>query len=375
MARRARGEIVDPGTPPGDPGGDEDDTPDRGDLEDLTDPRYADWAWQVYRIRSLEEMARVKTRLQRVWVLTIQGPLNKSALREAVGGGVFEAWGYIAGERGVRERHLFELEGPPRTYDPPAPPASPITAAAPAPTTPASPNGSDPVLLAMIQNQQKTLDAIMARLAAPAAAPGLSFTDALAMAELMGRGGRGGGGADMKELVAVLQQGIEIGGNAVGGNEKSTLEVILEKGLPALERVAAAMASRARVRPVSPPPARKHEPSSAAVVEDPATPPPWPAPAPELTPDQQAAAVRWGGAVDALARAIADNTDAADFADTLDALLLPDEIELMLAGGTASVMEQIRTAGDRYPILTTPAAEQFVGAVLASLAEPAEPTL
>lgn len=364
MASRTRGQIVVPEAPP-DLGGElVDDSPDRGDLEDLTDPRYQSWTWQVYRVRSLEDMARLKTRLQKPWAMTIQGPLDKSALREAVGGGVFEAWGYIAGERGVRERHLFELEGPPREYAPAAAPvAAPGATGAPTPATP--PNGTDPVLLAILQGLQKTQESILARLAAPAPAPGLSFRDVITMAEML----RGqGGGVEMKDLVTLFKQGIEVGSTAVGGNEKSTLETILEKGLPALERIAVAVAARKPARPPgTPTPARPREPSSAAVVEDPA--PAGPAPAPELTPEQQAAAVRWGAAIDALARAIADGTEPADFADTLDALLLPDEIDLMLAGGTNAVMEQIRTAGDRYPILLTPAAETFVGAVLASLSE------
>lgn len=366
--------VVEPDPPEDDdlPG---DDGPgevlsDPGDLAALADASYSEWKWHVYRVRSPEDMATSRSRQQTVFAVTLMGPLDVSQLRETVGGGVFQVWGYLGGA--LRVKRTFELEGPPRYYAPPAPPAPPPPVAA-APTT-APPNGTDPVLVQLLQGQQKTLDMIAARLAVPAVAPGLSFTDALAMAEMMNRGG-GGGGVEMKDLVTLFKQGIEVGSNAVGGNEKSTLEVILEKAMPSLERVATAMAARAPRRPAQAATVRPREASSAAVVEDPTAAPPEPAAPPELTLEQQQAAVRWGGAVDALARAIADATEPADFADTLDALLLPDEIDLMLAGGTAAVMQQIRTAGGRYPILNTPGAEQFVGAVLAVLAEPAEPTL
>lgn len=367
---RARRTAAQPPDPPDDELPEDDDVAevlsDPGDLAALADASYSEWKWHVFRVRSPEDMAASRSRQQTVWVLTLTGPLDVSQLRETVGGGVFRVWGYLGGS--LRLKRTFELEGPPRIYAPPAPPPAPAAPVAAATVT--APNGIDPVLMTLLQNQQKTLDAIAARLAVPVAAPGLSFRDALAMAEMMGRGS-GGGGVEMKDLVALFQQGIEIGGNAVGGNEKSTLEVILEKGLPALERVAAGMASRARTRPGAPSPARKREPSSAAVVEDPpaaaVTSPP-----DDLTPEARQAALRWGGAVDALARAIEAGADPSDFADTLDHLLLPDEIELMLVGGTTSVMEQIRVAGDRFPVLLTPDAERFVGAVLQDLAEPAE---
>lgn len=378
---------VDP-SPSGEPNGDEfspedeDDAIERasmGDLLALADATYADWTWHVYRMRSPEDMARTRSRQQSVWVLTITGPLDIAQLRDTVGGGLFTLWGYIGGK--LQHKIRFEMEGPPRFYTPPAPPA-PVAAPAPAAPAPApTPNETDPVLLQLLQSQQKTLEAIAAAVARPQQPAGFSFREMLAFAQSMG--GRGGSGVDVKDMVALFRQGIEIGGEA-GGGEKSTLDIVLEKGIPVLERIAINLARRPVVaRPGAPAQPRPRTPSSAQVIEDPpgvatatAQPPGSSGPVePELTEEQKAAAIRWGAAVDALARAVESGDDPVDFADTLDALLLPEEIDLMLAGGATAVMEQLRTAADRHPVLAEPRAEQFVEAVLTSLANDPEPAL
>ncbi len=340
-----------------------------GDLAALADATYADWTWHVYRMRSPEDMARMRSRQQSVWVITLTGPLDIAQLRDTVGGGLFTIWGYIGGK--LQHKLRFELEGPPRIYTPPVVQA-PV--AAPAAATAAIPNGTDPVLLAILTSLQKGQEAIAAALARPQSQTGLTFRDALQMATLIG-GQRGGDGASVKDMIALFQQGIEIGGSAVGGNEKGTLDIVLEKGIPALERLAVAMSARraAAVRRPAPP---KREPSGATVVdEQPPVASAIPDPAdPELTPEKRAAALRWNAAVDALSRAIEESADPSDFANTLDDLLLPNEVDLMLAGGADVVMLELRTAADRFPVLNTPAADAFVAQVLAALANP-EPTL
>lgn len=369
MSPRKRSTKVDPpasNEPEGDELEDEDDAVERagmGDLLALADATYADWTWHVYRQRSPEDMARTRSRQQSVWVLSITGPLDIAQLRDTVGGGLFTLWGYREGR--LQHKIRFEMEGPPRIYTPPvhqAPPAAP--AAAPAST----PNGTDPVLLALLTGQQKILESIAANLARPQPREGLGFREVIALAQTLGGGGRG---VEMKDMVALFQQGIEIGGSAVGGNDKTMSELLVEKGIPALERLAVAMS---RNRPVVRQPAapRPKPASGATVVEDPpgADVDRTPNPEPELTADQKAEAVRWEAAVGALSRAIEGGAEPDDFADTLDDLLLPHEIDLMLAGGAGAVLEQLRTAADRFPVLNTPAAEPFVTAVLASLSDP-----
>ncbi len=382
MARQPRGEkVVVPDLPthiPPDPDEPEDDLEDddqpisvhadAGDLAALADAQYSDWTWHIYRLRSIEDLARQRTRQQKVWVLKLTGPIDVSALRDAVGGGLFEVWGFINGR--LKTKISFELEGPPRYYHPPAPAPQPIAAVAAAPPSP--PNGTDPVLLKFLEQQQQLLAAILGKLnAQPAAPTGFSFREMLQLATMVSGGGRGGS-PDMKDLVALFQSGLEVGSNAVNGSDKSTLDVILEKGLPVLERIAVGMAARNRPRPPGVAPGQPvaaqatREPSSASVIDTPpsvATTTAVPVP----NPDQ---VTRWNAAVDALARAIENRDDPADFADTLDHLLLPAEIDLMLAGGVGDVMAQLQTAAERFPILTTDDAHAFVEAVLASLAEP-----
>lgn len=373
MAPRKRGTQVDP--PPPGPEGDvfEDDMDEEedaerarlGDLVSLADASFADYTWHVYRHRSAEEMARTRARQQSVFATTFTGPVDLAQLRATVGGGVFTLWGYLGGKLARKIR--FEMEGPPIYYAPPAAATTPPPAASPLATIP---NGTDPVLLGLLSAQQKTLDAIAAAVTRPQQPAGFTFREALAFAQAMGRGGGGGGGVEMKDLVALFEKGIEIGGAAVGGNEKSTLETVLEKGIPALERIAVAMSRR---QPPRPPQPRPKPASGAVVVEDPTPNPAAPEAEPVLTPEQREEAVRWNAAVAALARAIESGADPDDFGNTLEDLLLPVEVDMMLAGGTAAVMEQLRKGADRYPILDTPGAESFVDRVLTSLANP-EPT-
>lgn len=372
--RRRRTEVESP--PQGADGQQDDDLEDEeddaerarlGDLVALADSTFADYTWHVFRQRSPEDMARTRSRQQSVFATTITGPIDMTQLRATVGGGVFTLWGYLGGK--LTRKIRFEMEGPPIYYAPPSvAPAVPVAPAGTAPTS--TPNGTDPVLLGVLQTILKTQEAIATRLAQPAPQSGFSFREMLALSSAMG--GRQSNGIEMKDLVQLFQQGIEIGGNAAGGNEKSTLEVVLEKGIPALEKVAMAMSRRAAARPPGSPAPRPRPASAAVVVEDPPAPgaaTSTPAEA-ELTDDQKAEAMRWGATVDALARAIQDGTEPDDFADTLDALLLPTEIDLMLMGETADVVAQLRTAADRYPILNTPGAESFVDRVLASLRDP-----
>lgn len=395
--RRRRERVAVPNVPvdppdPLDPAGDDDEDgelegggtfPDMGDLAALADSAFADWTWHIYRLRSFEDMARLKSREQRVWVLSPKGPIDVAALRDAVGGGTFEVWGYLAGK--LQTKMKFELEGPPKLYTPPAPP-TPTAPVAVDPSTRVT-NGTDPVLLAMLQKQDKMLELLAANLAksaAPAATPavqGFSFREMLQLATML-RGNGGQGGVDLKDMVALFQQGIEAGGAAANGNDKTTLEMILEKGLPMIERIAANALRRGPARPTprpgpgpapGPSAAPAREPSMATVLETPAEDPAHNRPAPQPSHEET---VRWAAAVDALARAIEAGTPPEDFADTLDDLLLAAEIDLMLAGGAPAVMAQIRTASDRYPVFAAPEpgaedrAELYITAVLEALVEP-----
>jgi hypothetical protein len=109
MARRPRveaenfGELEDETTEP---------VIDTGDLDDLDDPEFGDISWNVYRMRTTEDMAKAGSNAKlRVWLTKKLGPISLEEIRSEFGGGAFEFWGKRNGSLVKKERR--DIEGEP----------------------------------------------------------------------------------------------------------------------------------------------------------------------------------------------------------------------------------------------------------------------
>jgi hypothetical protein len=168
----------------------------------------------------------------------------------------------------------------------------------------------------------------------------------------------------LKEAVGLIKLGAdttrEVGSEA---SPKTPGEVMFERALPAIERLATAVMTQRR-----PPP----RPASAAVVEDQVVTPP-PATPPQAEPTVDINAARWMTLVDSLSRAIARDDDPQAFAGTVEDLLTDDEVTLMTGADTGSVMaELIAAAGPHAELLRSDKARSFVERVLAEINNPTE---
>jgi len=346
---------------------------DSGDLEALNDATLNDWTWYIYRIRTADEMAREHTKHQRVFVTKLVGPLDVTEVQRICGGGVFEIRGFLKNRLLTARRH--EIAGPVMHYGPaPAGPARQVNGSAP--VLEAAPPPSDTRrLFRMIRRQNQALRAELAELRrapAPAApAPGPTITELFALADkIHERANPQPASGVVNEVIGSFRAGFELSKELKGEPERSTTEMMLDKGLPVLERLLGGFlaARTAPRRPGPPPPPR----SSATVVNDPpaAAPPPPPAPpapdAPGGNPDE--GSHRWATAIEALARQVSTGGDPIDFAATLEAILTPEDIDLIRRSPADAVLAQLRRlAGGEFPVLTTEGAAAFVREVVAEL--------
>lgn len=366
MARtRRRPEVIPP--PPSDqalpPETDPDDEEEDqirnevGDIAELADPTYRSWTWWVYRKKSDAEMSRDPRGKQRVFCTKVVGPLDVTEIQGRFGGGVFDFWGYFDGRLKMRVEH--ELEGPVKMYAPVTPPPTP-------PPVSASSNGpvsSDP-MVAMLQGQQRILEAILKRLEAPPPQPqGLTLKDLVMLMPLFQN--QGTGTEVIQQMAGLFKMGAEVRGTIEGGGEKNTTEAILSAVVPAVERLATAVMTQRRSGP-RPSVARRPVPTS----------PDGAATVPEAdvieVPPLDIAAARGMAVVDALARAIVRGDDPGDFAATAEAILTDEDLHLMRAASDEQVITQLRQdAGGKYPVLERDDAAAFISAVLAELRSPA----
>jgi len=380
MARKTLGRVTIPPTAPppnGDGPGLEDDADDaRGDVEmfdtaedmpalslfretgdagALADASFADWNWQVYRLRSPEEVSRDRKGSRREWMLRLEGPLDLGMIKRECGGGSFEVWGYYGGR--LRTRLRQDIGGPRRSFDAPEPAPRPSVQtyqAQPAPMR------EDSAVLRLLETQGRALEKIAERLAHPQAqgAAPLGVADVLALADrLNNRETPNPSGDVLKELVSAFRMGMDVKSDA-SPPEKSTTELVLEKLGPVAEKIALAFVQQPRrpgPRPVPPGASR------AEVVEPTAAPP-------EQAEPEPAGSHRWPALIEALANAVASGVDPADFCTTVELLLPPQELGMLRLASPETILGQIReSAGTVYPILATEQAAAFVQAVLAEL--------
>lgn len=341
-----------------------------GDMAALSDANFGDWEWWVYRIRSTAEMQELRTKEARVLVLKLTGPLDVVELMRACGGGVFEIRGFF--NHIMRTRIRREFAGPIKTYGTEPVQTQSVTAKVNAAPAPAAPNSEMAMMRRMIRRQNRVLEGltglVQSRLATPAPAvvdPMAQLTAVLEIADRIHDKTNPKPEANvLGEVVNAFRSGMELRKEIDGEPEKSPTELVIDKGLPMVERLLGTFLAnrRAPARPV--PPAPPHPPSGAQVVDSP--PPP-------SSPPKPAAAVesgehRWTTAIEAMARAMSEGEDAGEFAITLEAILQPAEIWLVRNASTEQVVATLRErAGGAFPVFGTDAAAAYIAAVKAAL--------
>jgi hypothetical protein len=156
--------------------------------------------------------------------------------------------------------------------------------------------------------------------------------------------------------------GVELGGEQSGG-KRGTLEVVLDKLSPVLEKMATAMVTAPRPmmrRPGPAPPAGVAVESQAQIVPNEPD-------LPEVDMDQ----IRMMSAVDSLSRAITGSVEPEDFAGDLEGILSPEQMHLLKSLPEDQVVSVIlAAAGGRYPVLLAEPSKAYIGAVLKAVKEP-----
>jgi len=337
--------------------------PEVGDVGELADSRFTEFSWSIYRLRSTEEVTRNPQAGPRSLVTRRVGPIDILEIQREFGGGIYEFWAYLdqndgAGKR-LRFKRVYAVDGPRRDV------TQPVTLPAPASTA------ADAQLAAVLNGILRTLErmdtrAAVAPAAVAAAAPVMQpfpFAELVQLSKLISdKATPALAGASITEMMGLVTQGIELGKSTQPGAEQSTMAVVLEKLAPSLERLAATLLSR---RPAPPPqrrPAGGPVPSSAQVVNE-------PEPIEPQTDDQ----TRMAAAVDALARAVIEQTPPDDFAFVLEHSLSREQVAMLRLGSTEQIMGQLADSGAtlKYPILATEAAAPYLDSVLTELRAPA----
>lgn len=348
---------------------------DSGDMAALHDASFNDWEWVIYRLRSPREMTDLQTRIQRVLIAKITGPLDVTHVQSLCGGGVFEFRGFL--QNILRTRFTQELAGPPKHYAALAPTIATPASMASTPAPVAVVSDPERRMLRLIRMQRRqiaelaaSVQQLAARPATPAPSAGMDLAALIEVADRLNARANPHPEANvLNQVVDAFQKGMDMRAALEGQPESSTVDKLIDKGMPAVERLlgtllAPRMRPRAAAAPAPVPP-----PSSAVVVETAPEPPAATAPAAAEADDGRH---RWATAIEALARAIAENDDPADFAVTLEAVLQPQEVEILVGSPDEATVAQVRAnAGGAFPALNTDAGAAFIAAVLAELRKPA----
>jgi hypothetical protein len=332
---------------------------DFGDLFALSDESYRDVLWYVWRRRSPGEIITTKTNPNApIYVAKVIGPIDLDELAKQIGGGSFRLCGYRNGRKFI-ERPL-EIEGPRKSQAserPAAPAAAPIV-----------PGADTSALVAAIERGFAQLEQRVQPPQAPAAQP-FAIKDVIEMAKMLKPDPTPQSSPDanvISSMIGMLKQGIELGATREGSGGTDWAAVI-EKAMPLAEKLVSGLAMRRGVPPRRPP-GQPVPASHAEVVQGPPT-------EPEAEPKES---VRMAAVVDSLARAIEsmgteNEIEPADFAATVETVLLPAELSMLRLSTTDGLMAELGTVADSFPILAKPQARAFVEAVLTELkAPPAE---
>jgi len=334
--------------------------PELGDVAELADSRYTEYSWSIYRLRSPQEINQSPQAGPRSLVTKRVGPVDILELQREFGGGIYEFWAYFdvndgAGKR-LRFRRVYAVDGPRKDV------SSTITTPPPPP-----PPATDPQLAGILAAISRTLERLDARAAQPAtpapATQPFPFKELVELSKLISdRATPALAGASVTEMMGLVQQGIELGKSTQPGAEQSTVAVVIEKLAPSLERLAATLLTRRPAPPAMRRPPGEPVPATARIVNEPELPEP---PSDDET--------RMSAAVDALARAVIEQTPADDFAFVLEHSLSREQVAMLRLGSTEQIMGQLADSGAmlKYPILATEAAAPYLDSVLAELRAPA----
>ncbi len=338
-----------------------------GDMNVLSDAAFTDWSWIIYYLRTPDEMARLHTKEQRVLITKLVGPLDILQVQGICGGGSFEIRGTFEGR--LRARLRIDLAGPKKDYNAPV---APTPAAVQAFAMRAPRSRLERHVLRTLRRQGQVLEQLVARAGTPAtpAAPGaqgITLTDIINLADKLAQRQNPAPEANtLNTVVDAFKQGMSLAQELGGGPERTQTEIIMEKAMPVAERLLGAILTGARRRQPAPtprpgsPPAPDPSaavPGEAHVVE------------PESPPDLDT--VRMMGAVDALARAIEARRPPEEFAATLEDLLSPDQLSVLLFSPQDEVIGSVLAAAPKYPVLAGDGARAYLTAVLTTLkAEP-----
>ncbi len=354
-----------------------------GDLQALNDASLNDWSWMVYRLRTPDEMVRDRSKHQRIFVTKLVGPLDVMELQRAVGGGVFEIRGFFNNRIQTCQRH--ELAGPIRTFAP----AAPVTESNGVHMRASAPPDGTRMLRRMIRRQNRQLrqlgETVSALRAAPVPAPAPQSLDVLQVFELADRiHARSNPHPEanvLDQMVSAFKSGMEVKREVDGEPARTLTDTLVDKGIPALERLLGTLLMTRRGAPPRPPGPAAHPPSSATVVDNPATQDVAPAATPGVPPaeppaggdDADAGGHRWATAIEALARAVSEGQDPRDFSITLEAILQPQEIGILRLSPADQVTAMLRSrAGGHLPVLNSEATAVFVREVVTELNRPAD---
>jgi len=358
-------EVVAPGFIPEYPGDDltEDEIEQAsvGDLISIQGAEFDSVNWSIWRHRTRQEMASEHGGEAREWVADRLGQLHGAELVEQIGGGTFNFRGYVQRPDGrgvcLKYNRTIALAGPRRNFAAVA--VTEVTSVGSPPPT--SVNGVDSFLARILDRMDARLNAIE-RGSGDVKPPTLKdLADTLNSLDQMRERGRPepGNALDNTALLEVLSKGIEIGQGREPGEGGTNWGEIVKATVPALERILANATRRRFVRPA---------PAGA-----PGAPAPPASEAEVIVETEPEVNHRWPVAIESLAAAIAERDEPADFAVTLGRILNQQEIGMLRLATPEQVMADIANgAGERFPILKTPAARAFVEGVLAELNSPGE---
>jgi len=329
-----------------------------GSLFSLQGPEFSDIEWSIHRYRNRQETALDPSGNKHEWVADVVGDLHGADLVAQVGGGTFRFLGYRSSPDGKYKRivhnKLITLAGPRKNFAWEPPPAQIVAPAA---------QPQNDALARLLEKINERLDRIE-RTPPPAPPPGPTLKDmaeTMVLLKSLNPEAPPVANADreiVNAYVEVLKQGIALGQVREPVEEGGTdWAKVLETASPLVERIfTRRQPPRPQGRPVSsaqPAPPGEGTPQQAPTEEPPGDP---------------AERARWLVLIDSLARALTTREDPADFADRVESILNEDEVTLLRLSKAEEIVAQLEAhAGERYPVLATPGAKDYVAKVLAEL--------
>jgi len=330
-------------TPP--PAAPADTDTELGDFLALVAAGGSEAAWYVWRMDAQQPGAPPRrTRGEPSYVTRYVGAFDLETLKQEHGGGRYKITGFRDGSPFTSARFVT-IDGPPRV-----PSATPAPAAAPATSA----------IEERISGLERTLERALTALTAQPRDPLGDFSRIVEVIERVRPPAPSADaitGAFTKGIEAAMAAGVGAGKGDAGLDVPGIIRELAPLAQQIVPRLFAPAAPRPR--PAAPPPGAAPAP---------------PAPAPNASgsvatvvePDSPEAeqTARLTTVAHALARAIAGRTDPVLFADTLEVMLLPEEVAQLRVLDPGAVLAQIQHVN---PLLQSPEAPTYLGKVMEAL--------